>query len=91
MTTQRVHPAIGGPVEFVRRQLSFKKSCDYFDAHYFELLARYPDQYVGIFDGEVRAHSSDIHELLARLDSLQVPRDNSLIEILETNPLPKVL
>lgn len=91
MTTQRVHPAIGDPAEFVRRQLSFKKSCDFFDAHYHELLKQYPDEWIGIFDGEVRAHAADIHELLARLDSLQVPRGNSLIEILETNPLPKVL
>jgi hypothetical protein len=91
MTTQRIHPAIGDPAEFVRRQASFKKSCDYFEAHYFELLARYPDQHVGIFDGELRAHATTLIEVLARLDSMHVPRDNSLIEILETNPLPKIL
>jgi hypothetical protein len=90
MTTQRVHPAIGDPAEFLRRQLSFKKSCDYFDAHYFELLSRYPDQYVGIFDGEVRAHATDLIEVLAQLDSLNVPRGITYIEFLATNPRAEV-
>jgi hypothetical protein len=88
MTTQRVHPAIGDPVEFVQRQASFKKSCDYFDAHYFELLTRYPDQYIGIFNGEVRAHATDIHQLIAELDTLAVPRGTTYIEFLATNPRP---
>jgi hypothetical protein len=86
MTTQRVHPAIGDPVEFLRRQVSFKESCDFFDAHYVELLGRYPDQYIGIFDGQVRAHATDIHELLAQLDALGVPRGTAYLEFLATDP-----
>jgi len=86
MTTQRVHPAIGDPAEFVRDMDLFKKSCDFFDAHYFELLARYPDQYIGMFDGEVRAHATDIHQLLAQMDALGVSRETTYIEFLATNP-----
>jgi hypothetical protein len=86
MTTQRIHPAIGDPVEFMRDMDLFKKSCDFFDAHYFELLARYPDQYIGIFDGEVRAHATDINRLLAQLDALGVPRETTYIEFLATDP-----
>lgn len=92
MTTQQhVNPAIGDPAEFLRRHDSFKKSCDFFDAHYEELLAQFPERWVGIHDGEIRADSDDLHDLLAQLDALRVPRDCSLIECLETNPLPKVL
>jgi hypothetical protein len=86
MTTQRAHPAIGDPAEFLRRQLSFKKSCDYFDAHYYELLKQYPDEWIGISDGEVRAHEADIHELLAQLDTLGVPRGTAYLEFLATDP-----
>ena len=92
MTTQQhAHPAIGDLVEFLRRHDSFKKSCDFSNAHYAELLERFPDEWIGIHDGVVRAHSADLHDLLAQLDALQVPRDCSLIECLETNPLPKIL
>jgi len=91
MTTQHVHPAIGDPVEFLRGHDSFKRSCDFSNAHHAELLERFPNEWVGIHDGEVRAHSTDLHDLLAQLDALQVPRDCSLVEFLETNPLPRIL
>ena len=91
MTTQHVHPAIGDPVEFLRRERSFDLSCDFFNAHCAELLATYPDEWIGIHDGEVRAHRTDLHELLAQLDALRVPRDCSLIECMQTNPKPMLL
>ncbi len=91
MTTQHVHPAIGDPVEFLKEMRSFDRSCDFYNAHYNDLLAAYPDEWVAIHEGEVRAHSTDIHELLAQIDALGVPRGSTLFERLESNPLPMVL
>lgn len=91
VTTQRVHPAIGDPAEFVRDMALFKKSCHFFDSHYYDLLQQYPDEWIGIFDGEVRAHATDIHGMLAQLDAVGVPRGTTYAEFLATNPLPEVL
>lgn len=91
MTTQRLHPAIGDPKEFLRRQVSFKKSCDFYRTHYGELLQTYPDEWVAIHDGAVSAHAGELDQLLALVDTLGVPRSDTLFEILETNPLPQML
>ncbi len=91
MTTQRLHPAIGDPKEFLRRQVSFKTSCDFYRTHYRELLQTYPDEWVAIHDGEVSAHAGELVELLAEVDALGVPRSDTLFEVLETNPMPRML
>ena len=92
MTTQQhVNPAISDPAEFVRRARSFDKSCDFYDTHYDELLQQFPDEWIGIHDGVVRAHSGDLHDMFAQFDAQRVPRDCSFFVCLETNPLPKIL
>jgi hypothetical protein len=91
VTTQRLHPAIGDPKEFLRREVSFKKSCDFYRTHYGELLQAYADQWIAIHDGEVRGHAGDLDQLLAQVDALGVPRGNTLFEIVETNPTPRML
>lgn len=69
----------------------FRKSCAFADAHRAELLAEYPDQWIGVFDGEIRAHDQDLHRLLAQLDALGVPRRALFTQFLDTNPLPMML
>lgn len=91
MTTQRIHPAIGDPKEFLRGETSFRESCLFYNAHYDELLKTYPDEWIAIHDGEVRGHAFDLQPLLAQMDADGVPRSTTLFEILETNPLPRML
>ena len=91
MTTQRLHLGIGDPKEFLRDETSFKESCLFYSANYKELLRDYPDEWIAIHDGEVRGHAIDLQLLLAQIDALGVPRSTTLFEILETNPLPRML
>ena len=91
MTTQRLHEAIGDPKEFLREETSFRESCLFYNAHYQELLQRYPDEWIAIYDGEVRGQATDLQQLLAQIDALGIARSATLFEILETNPLPRML
>ncbi len=91
MTSTRLTPSIGDPGEFLRRNDLFQKSCDFFDAHYAELVQEYPDQWIGIFDGAVRAHATDLADMLGQLDALGVPRAPTYAEFLATNPRIEIL
>jgi len=91
MTGQRLISSIGDPTEFLRRNELFKKSCDFLDEHFSELLQKYPNQWVGIFAGEVWAHASDLNEMLGKLDALGVSRAATHAEFLATNPRIEVL
>jgi hypothetical protein len=91
MTSQRLVPSIGHPSELLRRHDLFKKSCDFFDAHYADLLRRYPDEWIGIFDGEVCAHAADMNEMLGQLDALGIPRATSYTEFLATQHRIEIL
>lgn len=69
----------------------FKRSCEFFDVHYRELVSTYPDEFIGIFDGQVRAHAADLSEMLAQLDALGVPRGTTHIEFVAANPRVAIL
>ena len=90
-TQQRVHPAIGDPAEFLRAMELFRTSFAFANSQHAELLKSYPDEWTGIYDGEVRAHDRDIHRMLAQVDALGVPRQAVFTQFVDTNPLPRIL
>jgi hypothetical protein len=91
MTTQRAHPAIGDATTFQRDMALFKKSCAYFDAHHDELLGAYPEEFIGIFDGEVRAHATELSAMLAQLDAQSIPRATTYTEFITATPRAAIL
>ena len=91
MTTQHAHPAIGDPVEFLRAMELFRTSFAFANSQHAELLNSYPDEWIGIYDGEVRAHHRDIHRMLAQVDALGVPRQSVFTQFVDAKPLPRIL
>jgi hypothetical protein len=58
----------------------FKRDIDYYEAHREELLKRYPEQWVAIFNEQVAASDADFDHLLSTLDQQGVPSERALIE-----------
>ncbi len=58
----------------------FRKDTQYFEAHREELVKRYPDQWVSIFDEQVVAASADLEEVLAQKRAKGVPPGKGLVE-----------
>jgi hypothetical protein len=58
----------------------FKRDIDYYEAHREELLKRYPEQWVAIFNEQVAASDSDFDHLLSTLDQHRVPSERALIK-----------
>ena len=54
------------------------RDVDYYETHYQELLALYPDQWIAILDQKVVAVSNDAFELSAQLKKRGVPPNRVL-------------
>lgn len=57
----------------------FQKDLDYYHAHYCELLERYPDEYVAVYDQEIVGANAQIEELVKDLRERGVPPELAVI------------
>lgn len=58
----------------------FQREVDYYETHREELLARYPEQWVAIFNGEVAAADPDVDRLLELLEERHIPKEKAFVE-----------
>ncbi len=65
--------------EHVKELQRFQKDIDYFELHQRELLQRYPDEWVAIFNGRVVGDNPDVEPLLRSLEERGVPIDKTLL------------
>ena len=54
------------------------RDVEYYEAHYVELLAQYPDQWIAILDRKVVGASDDAFKLIAHLEADGVPSNRVL-------------
>jgi hypothetical protein len=54
------------------------RDVDYYEAHYQELLAQYPDQWIAIMDQEVVGAADDAFNLVAELKARRIPANEVL-------------
>jgi hypothetical protein len=58
----------------------FQRDLDYYEAHRQELLERYPEQWVAIFEEQVAAADPDVDRLLETLRQRGVPTQEAVVE-----------
>lgn len=58
----------------------FKKDTAYYEAHHEELLGKYPEQWVAIYNQQVVGASSDYEQLLADVEENGVPIERTLFK-----------
>ena len=54
------------------------RDVEYYEAHYPELLAQYPDQWIAILDRKVVGASDDAFKLMAQVEADGVPSNRVL-------------
>ena len=67
-----------------QRLQRFQRDIDYYEGHREELLDRYPEQWVVIFNEQVAGTDHDVERLLARLEEQGTPLESALIKRLTT-------
>ncbi len=58
----------------------FGRDVEYYQAHQEQLLERYPEQWVAIFNEQVVGADPDVDRLLATLDEHGIPKEKALVE-----------
>lgn len=78
-----IHEQVGDLTELVREMKDFDMSLETLCSNYGQILKEYPNQWVAIHQGEVKA-SAETHELLmAEVEQKGLPRHNVLIRFLD--------
>ena len=58
----------------------FREDCEFLDAHYDELLEKYPERWVAVVDKRVVGADPDLDRLLTRLKPMGLPRNRIVTE-----------
>ena len=69
----------------------FRKSSLVFSSRHQRLIDRYPEQWVAVYDGKIKAHDSSYESVLAQIDRVNVPRKLVIIRYIARNPMNMVL
>ncbi len=56
-----------------------------------DLVEKYPQKWIAVFDGSVQVVDEDLESLLIKLDELAIPRNQSLIKFVEAEPRTLIL
>ena len=68
--------------DLVRRFQRARESRAFWDAHYRDLLAQYPDQFIAVNDGEVVARARHIWDLVQDLEARGIDSRDTWITFL---------
>jgi hypothetical protein len=76
---------LGDPAEVNRELARFRKSAQLLSSQRARLIERYPEQWVAVYDGKVRAHGRTLEATLKQLDEDGIPRAHTAIGFVSEN------
>lgn len=82
---------LGNPDELALQLEAFARDAEVFSSALEHLIAKYPKQWVAVYDGKVQATSPTLPGLLETLDHLQVPRDRAIVRFIDRNERTMIL
>lgn len=86
LSKEEVLELIGDPREINRSLAIFSKSTRLVADHYSELMERYPDEWIAVYNGRVRAHGKSFQAVLDEVDAKGLPRAQTLLRFMNTKP-----
>ncbi len=89
---QAVLNQLGDPAELARRELQrFGRSARVLTTQYPRLIAHYPNEWIALYDGAVRAHGGSYQAVLDQVDRAGLPREHVMIQFIDTSPRSMIL
>ena len=74
---------IGDPKRVDAELQRFRKDARLLSSKRMNLRARYPQRWVVLYDGQVRADAETLKQALARADELHLPREQTVIRYVD--------
>ena len=85
MSEQTILDIIGDPRRVDAELQKFRKDTLVLSSKKANLLARYSKRWVAVYDGKVQADARSVKQLLADIDTLQLPREAVVIRYIDRN------
>lgn len=85
---ERLHEVIdafGGPDALREKRRAFKANREYLEERHEELTRQYPDEWVGIVDRQVKAHSVDAPAVVRMLQEAGEPLGGAVLHFMTTD------
>jgi hypothetical protein len=88
---QSILDQIGDPADVARELKAFSRSARSLDKHFPDLVDRYPEQWVAVFSGKVRAHGPTFSEVMKKIDQEGLPRDRTIVRFIDKGERAMIL
>jgi len=82
---------LGGEEKLMEGFARHRRDVEFFEYHHKELLEKYPDKWVAVYDVKVVDTDKDFLVLLARLKEKGIPTNKPIIHFMDTDPKPWIL
>lgn len=91
MNEKEVLEILGDPREVDRSLTVFRKSASRLSSRHSKMMERYPQEWVAVHAGRVRAHGASREAVLKELDEKGLARGETILRFIETEPRTLIL
>lgn len=82
---------IGDPHEADRDLQEFRASAMRLSSRHPRMIERYPNQWIALHSGRVRAQDDSLHGLLKSVDKQGIPRGQAIVRFIDDQPRTMIL
>ena len=79
------------PAEIAASLQAFSDSARVLSSNHPRLIDEYPDRWIAVFRGAVRADGDTLEEVLEEIDEARIPRSDLIIRFIEREPRTYIL
>lgn len=86
-----VKEALKDPKRVSRELQRFQKDAQILSSEHHQLIERYPNRWIAVYDGKVRAHARTLNALISKIERQGFPRDHVIIRYIDRSERTLIL
>ena len=86
-----VHELIGDPRKVAEDLQTFRETAMRLSSRHPRMVERYPDQWIALHSGEVKAYGDSLDAVLREIDAMGLSRDQTIVRFTDKEPRTMIL
>ena len=86
MTQDEIAKLVGDARKVGDELKAFRKTAMLLSSRYPQLIERYPDQWIAMQSGKVKAHGDSLESVLREIDEKGLSRDETVVRFMQNDP-----
>lgn len=82
---------MGGPEKILAEMNQFKKDIEFLESRSKDLIKKYPDHWVAVYEEKLVGSNKDFSALFSELKKNEIPTNKTVIRFLSTKPIKIIL